>query len=47
MTCALHATVVQGDHAIVIGRVTATNVNEGKEPLLYYARGYRGVGPAE
>jgi flavin reductase (DIM6/NTAB) family NADH-FMN oxidoreductase RutF len=47
MTCALHAVVVQGDHAIVIGRVTLTHVHEGKEPLLYYARGYRGIGSPE
>jgi 3-hydroxy-9,10-secoandrosta-1,3,5(10)-triene-9,17-dione monooxygenase reductase component len=47
MTCALHAIVVQGDHSIVIGKVTLTHVNEGKEPLLYYSRGYRGVGPPE
>jgi flavin reductase (DIM6/NTAB) family NADH-FMN oxidoreductase RutF len=47
MTCALHAVVTQGDHAIVIGRVTLTRVTEGKEPLLYYARGYRTIGNPE
>jgi flavin reductase (DIM6/NTAB) family NADH-FMN oxidoreductase RutF len=47
MACALHAIVVQGDHAIVIGRVTLTHVNEGREPLLYYDRSYRGIGPLE
>ena len=45
MICTLHATIPQGDHTIVIGRVEDTRVNEGKEPLLYWSRSYRHVGP--
>lgn len=43
MTCALHSLHAQGDHTIVIGEVSSTAVSEG-EPLLYWSRGYRGIG---
>jgi flavin reductase (DIM6/NTAB) family NADH-FMN oxidoreductase RutF len=46
MTCALHAVLPQGDHSIVVGRLTDTRVNTGREPLVYYSRGYRTVTPA-
>jgi flavin reductase (DIM6/NTAB) family NADH-FMN oxidoreductase RutF len=46
MTCALHAVLPQGDHSIVVGRLNDTRVNTGREPLVYYSRGYRTVTPA-
>lgn len=44
MTCALHATLPEGDHTVVIGRVVETRVSEGKSPLLYWSRSYRHLG---
>jgi 3-hydroxy-9,10-secoandrosta-1,3,5(10)-triene-9,17-dione monooxygenase reductase component len=44
-TCQTHALIAEGDHTIVIGKVAETFVAEGKEPLLYWARGYRSIGP--
>ena len=43
MTCELHALHAQGDHTIVIGRVSETATHDG-EPLLYWSRGYRRIG---
>jgi flavin reductase (DIM6/NTAB) family NADH-FMN oxidoreductase RutF len=44
MTCETHALLPHGDHTIAIGRVTRARVDEAKEPLLYWSRGYRRVG---
>ena len=41
VTCSLHATIPQGDHTIVVGRVTEARVAAGRQPLLYWSRGYR------
>lgn len=39
--CALHAVVAQGDHFIVIGRVTEATTRRDRRPLLYFRRRYR------
>lgn len=44
LACRTHALLPQGDHTICIGRVEDTFVDEGKEPLLYWSRGYRRIG---
>jgi flavin reductase (DIM6/NTAB) family NADH-FMN oxidoreductase RutF len=44
MTCALDSLLPRGDHTIVIGRVLDTKVSLGKQPLLYWSRGYRQIG---
>ncbi|MEQ1572481.1 MAG: flavin reductase family protein [Myxococcota bacterium] len=43
ITCTTHALVRQGDHTICIGAVGDTRVDEGKAPLLYWNRAYRGI----
>jgi flavin reductase (DIM6/NTAB) family NADH-FMN oxidoreductase RutF len=43
VTCSLHATIPQGDHTIVVGRVTESRVSPGRQPLLYWSRGYRSL----
>jgi 3-hydroxy-9,10-secoandrosta-1,3,5(10)-triene-9,17-dione monooxygenase reductase component len=43
MVCGLHAVIPQGDHSIVVGKLTLTGVTPGREPLLYYNRSYRTV----
>jgi flavin reductase (DIM6/NTAB) family NADH-FMN oxidoreductase RutF len=46
--CALHRTLDEGDHSIVIGRVTAAGARSDAGPLLYCRRGYRQLAePAE
>jgi flavin reductase (DIM6/NTAB) family NADH-FMN oxidoreductase RutF len=42
--CRQHARYEAGDHTIVVGEVTGVRPGTG-EPLLYYDRGYRAVGP--
>jgi flavin reductase (DIM6/NTAB) family NADH-FMN oxidoreductase RutF len=41
LTCRLHTQIPQGDHTIVIGRVTEAHTRESGEPLLYWRRSYR------
>lgn len=41
--CAVVMACESGDHSIFIGDVLAAGVEEGKEPLLYYDRGYRRI----
>ena len=43
MVCGLHAVLPEGDHSIVVGKLMLTNVASGREPLVYYNRGYRTV----
>ena len=45
MVCGLHSVLPVGDHSIVVGKLMLTGVNPGREPLLYYNRGYRTVTP--
>lgn len=40
LDCTVHEIVDAGDHEIVLGRVTATELGEGR-PLLYYEGSYR------
>jgi flavin reductase (NADH) len=42
LACALHDSLVQGDHTILVGRVEGVKTRP-VEPLLYYNRGYRTV----
>jgi len=42
--CQRYAVHDAGDHALFIGRVERVVEAEGRGPLLYYARSYRGVG---
>ncbi|MEM8556814.1 MAG: flavin reductase family protein [Bacteroidota bacterium] len=44
--CRLWARHVAGDHDLVLGQVERIEEGVGEEPLLYYARSYRTVGPA-
>jgi len=46
MVCELKSTIVEGDHTVVMGKVIDTHVTPGGEPLLYWARSYRSIGPA-
>ena len=39
--CILHAVVAQGDHFIVIGRVSEAATRGDRRPLLYFRRRYR------
>lgn len=41
--CALHKSIDEGDHTIIIGRVTAADASEELAPLLYCRRGYRAL----
>ena len=43
LACTLEALLPQGDHHVVIGRVTAAGADEGRLPLLYFRRAYRAV----
>jgi flavin reductase (DIM6/NTAB) family NADH-FMN oxidoreductase RutF len=43
LTCELHAMLPMGDHTVAVGRATGAFSDEGKEPLLYWSRGYRGL----
>ena len=39
--CAIETTSTSGNHMIVIGLVTHTQIDPGREPLLYFRGGYR------
>jgi flavin reductase (DIM6/NTAB) family NADH-FMN oxidoreductase RutF len=41
MTCELHALLPMGDHTVAVGRATGASAAEGKQPLVYWGRGYR------
>ena len=45
MACELQSTFVEGDHTVVIGRVLETHTTTGGQPLLYWSRSYRQIGP--
>jgi len=42
--CDLHAKFMQGDHVIVVGRVTHAGARPDGAPLLYHRRGYHVLG---
>ncbi len=42
--CRLHTVLPGGDHAVLVGRVTAADADPG-EPLLYHQGGYRSLAP--
>ena len=44
IVCELHQRLDQGDHIIVVGKVLEAVSHDDREPLLYWRRGYRGVG---
>ncbi|GJF27928.1 flavin reductase family protein [Kitasatospora sp. NBC_01539] len=44
--CRLHGVLSGGDHAIVVGRVTAADTRPG-EPLLYHDGHYRALAPRD
>ena len=46
LVCELHHLLPEGDHTVVIGRVVEAVSRPGHEPLLYFRRSYRTVGPA-
>jgi flavin reductase (DIM6/NTAB) family NADH-FMN oxidoreductase RutF len=50
LDCALHERFDAGDHSIFVGRVVGAWLSEGESkalsPLLYFAGGYRSIGPA-
>lgn len=43
LQCVLHSKVSEGDHAIVIGRVTEAAGHPDRPPLVYYRRAYREI----
>jgi 3-hydroxy-9,10-secoandrosta-1,3,5(10)-triene-9,17-dione monooxygenase reductase component len=47
LACTLHAAPVQGDHTIIIGRVTAARARPDGAPLLYHRRRYRQLDEGE
>jgi flavin reductase (DIM6/NTAB) family NADH-FMN oxidoreductase RutF len=44
LACDLHAKFIQGDHVIVVGRVTGAHAHGERSPLLYHRRGYHALG---
>lgn len=42
--CTHHRTFVAGDKSIIVGKVAEVELNEDRGAVLYYKRGYRGVG---
>ena len=42
LDCSVVAEHDAGDHVIYVGRVEAARLSDG-EPLIHYARGYRGL----
>jgi flavin reductase (DIM6/NTAB) family NADH-FMN oxidoreductase RutF len=43
LCCDLHQHMPAGTHTLFLGRVVEARTTEGKNPLLYFRRGYRGV----
>lgn len=43
LQCKLHNRIDEGDHAIVIGQVTAAVGDHDASPLVYFQRGYREI----
>ena len=43
LACDLWEDYPGGDHRILVGRVRAITLGEGRDPLVYFQRGYRGV----
>ena len=39
----VEATLVAGDHTVIVGRVVALDVVREGTPLIYYRSGYRGL----
>lgn len=46
LACSLHRTIEEGDHTIVIGRVTEVSARQEGAPLLYWQRAYRDFDPS-
>jgi flavin reductase (DIM6/NTAB) family NADH-FMN oxidoreductase RutF len=46
LVCELYAEYPGGDHVIVVGHVLHARTDRDGEPLLYWRRGYRALGPA-
>ncbi len=44
VACEVHELSEQGDHTIVVGRVTAAAADPEGRPLLYHRRAYHGLG---
>ncbi|MEM1114939.1 MAG: flavin reductase family protein [Bacteroidota bacterium] len=45
LMCRPHARFEAGDHTVFVGEVEDLIDGAGTEPLLYYRRSYRGIGP--
>ena len=43
LDCELESVLPGGDHVIAVGRVVGAASDAGKEPLLYFRRGYHGL----
>ena len=43
LCCDLHQHMPAGTHTIFLGRVVEATTTEGRNPLLYFRRAYRGV----
>ncbi len=43
LCCDVEQQVTAGTHSIVVGRVVEAKTAEGKNPLMYFRRAYRGV----
>lgn len=39
----VHSTLQAGDHSIIVGQVTALEVRQDAQPLIYYRSGYHGL----
>ena len=44
LDCELESVLPGGDHVIALGRVVGATSDPEKEPLLYFRRGYHGLG---
>lgn len=44
LDCELESVLPGGDHVIAVGRVVGAASDAGKAPLLYFRRGYHGLG---
>ncbi len=44
LDCELESVLPGGDHVIAVGRVVSAASDAEKEPLLYFRRGYHGLG---
>ena len=43
LRCSLHARYSGGDHAILVGRVEHTRIDDKQVPALYFRRGFRAL----